>query len=96
DRDRHSAARMNSTLRGPLRVDGVSVSAGGHRILDGVDLTLFPGEMCALIGPSGAGKSTLIRVLLGLRDADGGSVRWGSRTNDRFPTAGYVPQVDAL
>ena len=62
---------------GPLRVENVVVSAGGTRILKMVDLTLHPGEMCALIGPSGAGKSTLIKALLGLRDPDEGSVMMG-------------------
>ena len=48
---------MASTMSfppGPLRVANVGVSAGGTRILKMVDLTLHPGEMCALIGPSGA------------------------------------------
>lgn len=81
---------------GPLRVEDVGVSAGGHRILDGVDLTLHPGEMCALIGPSGAGKSTLIKVLLGLREPDEGSVRLGSLSVEELATVGYVPQDDAL
>ncbi len=81
-----------------LRLDGVGVRAGGRNILEGVTLTLHPGEMCALIGPSGAGKSTLIRVLLGLREAAEGTVRIG--TGDEGGTdsvaMGYVPQDDAL
>jgi ABC-type multidrug transport system ATPase subunit len=81
---------------GPLRVHDVCVSAGGHRILNSVDLTLHPGEMCALIGPSGAGKSTLIKALLGLRDPDDGSVTMGSRPVSEMGPAGYVPQDDAL
>ena len=60
-------ASTTSLPLGPLRVQNVGVSAGGTRILKMVDLTLHPGEMCALIGPSGAGKSTLIKALLGLR-----------------------------
>jgi ABC-type multidrug transport system ATPase subunit len=77
-------------------VENVGVSAGGTRILDMVELTLHPGEMCALIGPSGAGKSTLIRALLGLRDPDDGSVRMGSLPVAELGPAGYVPQDDAL
>ena len=90
---------MVSTTRfppGPLRVENVSVSAGGTRILKKVDLTLHPGEMCALIGPSGAGKSTLIKALLGLRDPNKGSVRMGSLPVAELGPAGYVPQDDAL
>ena len=80
----------------PLRIEGVSVRAGGRGILEEVTLTLHPGEMCALIGPSGAGKSTLIRVLLGLRDASEGAVRLGERRVGEMGSIGYVPQEDAL
>jgi ABC-type multidrug transport system ATPase subunit len=85
-----------SASRGSLRVEGVAVRAGGRRILDGVSLTLHPGEMCALIGPSGAGKSTLIRVLLGLREPSEGEVTLGGEPVEALAAAGYVPQEDAL
>ena len=87
---------MPGPLPGPLRVENVGVSRGGNRILNMVDMTLHPGEMCALIGPSGAGKSTLIRVLLGLWDPDEGSVKMGSLSTDELSQVGYVPQDDAL
>ena len=89
-------AAVASLHPGPLRVKDVCVSAGGHRILNMVDLTLHPGEMCALIGPSGAGKSTLIKALLGLRDPDAGSVMMGSIPVADLGPVGYVPQDDAL
>ena len=89
-------ASTTSLPPGPLRVKNVSVSAGGTRILNMVELTLHPGEMCALIGPSGAGKSTLIKALLGLRDPDEGSVMMGSHQVAELGPVGYVPQDDAL
>ena len=45
---------------------GVSVSLGGHRIVQDVDVGIEAGEWVALIGPNGAGKTTLLRAIAGL------------------------------
>jgi NitT/TauT family transport system ATP-binding protein len=42
--------------------------------LDGIDLTIAPGEFCCIVGPSGCGKSTLLRILAGLDRATGGTI----------------------
>jgi NitT/TauT family transport system ATP-binding protein len=47
---------------------------GSVHALDGVDLTLRPGTVTALVGPSGCGKSTLLRIVAGLETATRGSV----------------------
>jgi ABC-type multidrug transport system ATPase subunit len=68
----------------------VQVVRGGRRILDGVTLTVRPGELVAIIGASGAGKTTLLDALAGLRPPAGGTVR-------RQPgVVGYVPQDDII
>ena len=46
----------------------------GSRALDGLDLTVEPGEVHGFLGPNGAGKTTTIRVLLGVLRADAGKV----------------------
>lgn len=55
-----------------IRAVGVSKSFGGLRAVDGMSLSLAPGEMVALIGPNGAGKTTMFNLVAGsLRPTEG-------------------------
>jgi len=58
-----------------VEVRGLTKSFGRIRALDGLDLTVAPGEVTGFLGPNGSGKSTTIRILLGLLRADAGTVR---------------------
>ncbi|VVD70364.1 ABC transporter ATP-binding protein [Pandoraea aquatica] len=57
-----------------LSVRGVGKAFGRTQVLNGVDLTLSPGERLAIIGPNGAGKSTLFDVITGRTRPDSGRV----------------------
>jgi branched-chain amino acid transport system ATP-binding protein len=65
-----------------LDVAGVTVRFGGLTALDGVSLTVGPGEVVGVIGPNGAGKTTLFNVICGFVRADAGSVRWDGAALD--------------
>jgi branched-chain amino acid transport system permease protein len=58
-----------------LEIGGVARAFGAVRALDGVDLALRPGELCAVVGANGAGKTTLYNVVAGLVPPETGSVR---------------------
>jgi len=49
-------------------------------VLDGLDLSIVPGEKVAVVGASGGGKSTLVQLLLGLYSPQSGSIRFGGST----------------
>ncbi len=63
--------------------------------LDGIDLTVRPGELFGLLGPNGAGKTTTVKILLGLtRPTEGTAVISGRRVSDPESRrrVGYLPE----
>ncbi len=84
-----------------LDVRGLVAGYGGGPVLDGVSLTLQPGELLAVLGGNGAGKSTLLKVLLGLLPATAGSVSIFGVSPQADPVAAratlaYVPENVAV
>ncbi|MCW4465926.1 heme ABC transporter ATP-binding protein [Glutamicibacter sp. MNS18] len=57
-----------------MQVCAAELSLGGHKILDRIDLQLFPGEVVVLVGPNGAGKSTLLSAMSGDEGLDAGDI----------------------
>src|SRR5258708_20589623 len=67
--------------------------------LDGIDLTIAPGEFCCIVGPSGCGKSTLLRILAGLDHPSTGTIDidaagWPVANPLAFPESGLFPWVN--
>src|SRR6187402_443714 len=54
----------------------------GTTAVANLDLTIRDGEFMVLVGPSGSGKSTALRMLAGLEESTGGSIRIGDRVVD--------------
>jgi ABC-type polar amino acid transport system ATPase subunit len=57
-----------------IKIEAVGKKFGGVTVLDGVDLTVQPGEVVSILGASGSGKSTLIRCINGLEKLDAGRI----------------------
>jgi len=58
-----------------LEIRGLTKRFAGRPAVDGLDLSIPPGEFHAILGPNGAGKTTTLRIVAGLLRADEGSVR---------------------
>jgi D-xylose transport system ATP-binding protein len=57
-----------------LELVGINKSFGAVHVLHDVDLTVYPGEVTALVGDNGAGKSTLIKCIAGIHSVDSGRI----------------------
>jgi len=59
-----------------LDIKGLSISFGGIRALEGVNLELLPEEILAIIGPNGSGKTTLFNCISGVYRPDHGDIEF--------------------
>ncbi|WP_251454702.1 metal ABC transporter ATP-binding protein [Microbacterium sp. Marseille-Q6648] len=82
----------------PLKIRGAGLHREDRELWSGLDLTVEPGELIAVLGPSGSGKTTLLRAILGLEQLSTGTItalgepvhRKGNRR------IGYIPQQRPL
>ncbi len=73
----HDPARSSNGVE--VRLEDLRRSYGPVQALDGLSLTLAPGELVALLGPSGCGKTTALRILAGLDEPTSGRVVVGGK-----------------
>lgn len=62
------------TAKPRFAMRGIRKTFGATKALDGVSVSVSPGEVCALVGENGAGKSTLMAILSGALQPDGGEM----------------------
>ncbi|MCZ4549753.1 cytolysin B transporter [Williamsia sp. 1138] len=91
---------LDSLAAASVHVDSVQFRFDKHsaNVLDGVDLDIPAGAKVSLVGASGSGKSTLGRIICGLYQPTGGTIRFGGRDSRDYATdalrseIGYVSQ----
>jgi ABC-2 type transport system ATP-binding protein len=80
-------------MTGVLRCAGLTKRYRGVTALDGLDLTVQPGQVFGFLGPNGAGKTTTLRILLGLVTPSAGQAWLNGR---RVPDPGGLGRVGAM
>jgi heme exporter protein A len=75
-----------------LETRDLSCNRNDRLLFEHLDFTLQPGQMLVVEGPNGCGKTSLLRILTGLRMADGGEILWRGNPIDRL-AGDYYEQV---
>jgi ATP-binding cassette subfamily B protein RaxB len=98
DKSFGESAERETDLKGQIELREVfyRYAPSDPVILDGLSLTVAPGEHIAITGPSGGGKSTLVKLLLGLIEPDSGEVLVDGMPLDRFGHRCFHAQIAAV
>ncbi len=98
----HPGGKLAPALKESIELRGVSFSYDDKPILDELSLSIPAGSFTAIVGPSGSGKTTILDLIIGLLQAESGSVQVDGVPLQDFDmhrwrrTIGYVPQETVL
>ncbi|MEC5424380.1 ATP-binding cassette domain-containing protein [Virgibacillus sp. C22-A2] len=67
-----------------LRVDGLTKSIGGKKVLDNLSFTMSADDKIALVGKNDISKTTLFKILMGEMEPDAGTYKWGVTTSQSY------------
>ena len=93
DREPSAQEALQTDRTDAVRLTDLHKSFGDVTAVDGIDLTIRPGEVVALLGPNGAGKTTTIDMILGLSRPTSGDARVFGMTPRQAVDRGLVAAV---
>jgi lipopolysaccharide export system ATP-binding protein len=86
-----------------LRANGLVKSFRGRKVVKGVSIEVFAGEVVGLLGPNGAGKTTIFDMMVGLCQPDEGEITFKGESVTNLPMykrarkgIGYLPQESSV
>lgn len=85
-------ADMNAVVE----ISHLNKSFSGQRVLQDINMSVYPGEVVGLLGPNGAGKSSLMKILLGIWKADANRKDDGVCMIRRPERIGYLSEQNPL
>jgi ABC-2 type transport system ATP-binding protein len=88
---------MENRKEAVIEIENLQMCFGSKKVLKGISLEVYPGQIIGYIGPNGAGKSTTIKIMLGLLEGYTGNIRiFGNEllkdTIEYKRRIGYVPE----